>query len=128
MFEVGVVSEFEAQHHLRGDFGDASRPHRHEYKAEVKISGDMLDEWGMLFDIGVLQEKLIEVCTSLFHRNLNEMGVFMHENPTAENLSKYIFIQIFPIISGKESLRMKVTVWESENAFASYGTLDKPFL
>ena len=38
-FEVGVVAQFTASHHLEGDFGPASLPHSHAYRVEVGVSG-----------------------------------------------------------------------------------------
>jgi 6-pyruvoyltetrahydropterin/6-carboxytetrahydropterin synthase len=121
LFEVGVIQEFEAAHKLKGDFGPSSFLHGHTYKVEVKVKGEKLDDQGVLFDLGALKESLNKVTGQLHCRYLNELEAFKKENPTAENVCKFIIEQLLQKINKDHSKlsQLKVTVWESSSAFAS---------
>lgn len=118
MFEIGVVSEFEAAHKLEGDFGLSSNLHGHTYRVELTLQGKELDTKGILYDLGELKEYFKNVLEKLHCQYLNK--IFKGDNPTAENVSKYISNCIFPLIKNKSLAKLKVKVWESSSAFASY--------
>ncbi|MGI8551459.1 MAG: 6-pyruvoyl trahydropterin synthase family protein, partial [Dehalococcoidia bacterium] len=50
MFEVGIVTQFEAAHRLQGEFGPATRTHGHTYRVQITVRGASLRADGTLFD------------------------------------------------------------------------------
>jgi 6-pyruvoyltetrahydropterin/6-carboxytetrahydropterin synthase len=118
MFEVGIVAEFEATHHLRGDFGPASQPHGHTYRVEVTARGDRLQPDGTLFDIARLQDALRSVIASLEQRDLNDLPELAEPNPSAEVVARYLHDRLRGSVIGFD---LHVRVWESPHAFAAYG-------
>jgi 6-pyruvoyltetrahydropterin/6-carboxytetrahydropterin synthase len=119
MFEIGIIEEFEAVLSLKGDFGLATRLHGHAYKVQVVVHGDTLNETGVLYDISRLRDSLREILSHLHYQNLNELEEFRELNPTVENVCKYIYNRMALAIGGEVG-GLKVTVWESPTAFASY--------
>ena len=73
MYGCGVIRRFSAKHALAGDFGSESRPHFHNYKAEISIKGPALNEDGFLLNLAELEKKAGEVVTFLLSfSSLNE--------------------------------------------------------
>jgi 6-pyruvoyltetrahydropterin/6-carboxytetrahydropterin synthase len=124
MYEVGVVATFSATHQLHGEFGPASQPHGHDYRVEARCAGPALQSDGTLLDITIVQAALGEVASSLSGRSLNELSELDARNPTAEVLAHYIWERLASSLAGRAS-HLRVTVWESPDAFASFA-LDLP--
>ena len=119
MFAIGVVSQFEAAHTLRGDFGPASRLHGHTYRVEVEVSGPQLQNDGTLFDIGKLRVWVDEVVGDLHYRNLDELPAFADRNTTAEEVSRYLRDVLSPRLHGQGLRELSVRVWESPQVYAT---------
>lgn len=120
MFEVGVIGQFEAAHHLTGDFGPATRTHGHTYRVEVSVRGGELRVDGTLLDIVPMQQGLERVLGELHYRDLAELEAFAGRNTTAETVARHIYEQIAPLVAGQGVARLHVRVWESPIAFAGY--------
>ncbi len=118
MFEIGIVTGFEAAHRLRGDFGPAARLHGHTYRVEIVVRGPSLRSDGTLYDIGVLQQAAREVVTDLDYQNLDELLSFAGRNSTAETIAHYFYERISPLLRASELTTLAVRVWESPDAFA----------
>lgn len=105
-----VKDRFQAAHFLKGYKGKCEKMHGHTFQVEVEIEVSELDEVGIGIDFTEIKKKLSEALPD--HTVLNEIYEF---NPSAENLSRHFFLQLkkhYPI--------KRVTVWESEDASASY--------
>src|SRR5947209_3157082 len=120
MFEVGVVTQFEAAHRLRGDFGPATRLHGHTYRVEIALRGPRLRDDATLYDISHLQGVVQEVVRGLHYRDLDEHQGLAGENTTAEVVARYLWDRIAPEIQGNSVDSMGVRVWESPQAYAAY--------
>jgi 6-pyruvoyltetrahydropterin/6-carboxytetrahydropterin synthase len=120
MFEIGIVTQFEAAHRLQGDFGPAARLHGHTYRVEVSVHGDDLRADGTLCDIALLQTLVQAAIDPLHYRNLDETDAFAGKNSTAEQVALYLFERVAPELGGQGLAMMAVTVWESPQAFARY--------
>jgi len=123
MYEVGVVEQFEAAHTLRGNFGPATRRHGHTYKVELVVRGDSLQDDGTLCDIGVLQEALKRAVGELNYQDLDDLPAFAKKNSTAEVVAGWLVGQVKGSIPTGVIKSLKVRVWESPGAFASYEEL-----
>jgi 6-pyruvoyltetrahydropterin/6-carboxytetrahydropterin synthase len=123
MYEVSVDETFAAAHNLRNYYGKCEDLHGHNYKVRVVLSGQELDETGMLYDFVHLKTVIREVIGSLDHKYLNELAPFDTLNPSAENVAKYIYQRTSQGLrktpNGAEISR--VTVWETETSAATYG-------
>jgi len=105
-----VKDRFQAAHYLENYKGKCEKIHGHSFTVEVRIKVGKLDKTGIGFDFTEIKKKLSEILPD--HSLLNETYDF---NPTAENLARHFYWElkkIYPINA--------VTVWESEDASATY--------
>jgi 6-pyruvoyltetrahydropterin/6-carboxytetrahydropterin synthase len=116
MYRLQVKSHFDSGHYLRGYKGKCSRPHGHRFEYEVVIEGDELNEIGILVDFVDVKKAMKEVEEILDHQMLNEIGIFKSINPTAENLSRFIFVYLSKCLPNV----VRVTVWESPDCCVKY--------
>jgi 6-pyruvoyltetrahydropterin/6-carboxytetrahydropterin synthase len=120
MFAVGVTSQFEAAHRLRGDFGPATRVHGHTYRVEVSAMGERLQDDGTLCDIGSLRAQVDRLTGSFNYRDLDEIDGLKGRNTTAEILAQYLFRHLEEQLSGRGLDALAVRVWESPAAYGEY--------
>ncbi|MCI0488003.1 MAG: 6-carboxytetrahydropterin synthase QueD [Blastocatellia bacterium] len=121
MYEVMIEEEFSAAHALRGYRGKCENLHGHNWKVEVYVRGERLDEVGMLVDFRELKAATREVIRYLDHYNLNELKPFDNElNPSSEHLAGFILHKVAERIDSDRIKVYKVRVWETPSTSASY--------
>ena len=121
MFEVAVEQTFAAAHFLRNYKGKCENLHGHNYKVKVTFRGEHLDAAGMLVDFGEIKQRMRAVTERLDHHNLNELAPFDEINPSAENISKYVFEEVRAGLKEAEKpLLQEVKVWETDIQYAAY--------
>jgi len=119
MWRIKVIDWFSAGHQLRGYQGKCEALHGHNFRVEVVVEGDKLDEVGLLIDFKRLKRLLVEILGELDHTFLNELEAFSQQNPSSELIAKYIYEKLAERIP--EGVRLKeVWVFESEKAGAGY--------
>jgi 6-pyruvoyltetrahydropterin/6-carboxytetrahydropterin synthase len=92
--------------------------HGHTWKVEMVVTGNSLDEVGLLADFKDLKLMLKEVLMPLDHVVLNDLAAFKDLNPSTENLACLIYRSLR---SKCGPLRLKkVQVWESDTASVIY--------
>ncbi len=105
-----VRDRFSAAHYLEGYKGKCEKVHGHTFQVEVEIRVEGLDTTGIGIDFTQVKEKLASVLPD--HTLLNDRYPF---NPSAENLARHFYGEL------KRSYPIRaVTVWESEDASATY--------
>ena len=121
MFSLCIKGHFDAAHHLRGYEGKCANNHGHRWEYEVRVSGNTVNDLGILIDFVQLKDIFKSVIDDkLDHQDLNTITPFDQINPTAENLAKWIFLELKLKLSIFSVQLTEVTVWESEKACASY--------
>ncbi|MBF0224513.1 MAG: 6-carboxytetrahydropterin synthase QueD [Desulfobacterales bacterium] len=124
MFELKVINQFAAAHRLKMVEKKCENLHGHNWKVEVSIIGEKLNEGGVLLDFGEIKEHLGEIINTLDHSYLNEFDDLKGKEPSSENIAYYIANKLqnkIKNIDVKNDVRVfKVEVWESDNASASY--------
>lgn len=121
MYEVSIDEEFSAAHALRGYKGKCENLHGHNWKVEVFVRGERLDEIGMLVDFRELKAATRRVMNHLDHRNLNELKPFDNEmNPSSEHLAGFILHEVAAQINNERVKVYKVRVWETPSTSATY--------
>ncbi len=126
MFEVAVEHSFAAGHALRGYKGKCENVHGHNYKVRVTVSGEKLDSIGLLMDFVELRSAIRALVERLDHRFLNDLAPFDRLNPSAENLAKYFCDGLGPQIQSDGLRIVAVTVWETDNASATFRPAGAP--
>ena len=120
MFELIIVAGFSAAHQLREYGGKCEAFHGHNWKVEVFLKSSVLDKIGMVMDFGEIKKVTNLVLADLDHKNLNEVFPFTEKNPTAENISSWIFSQLSKKLNSDNIRVSAVRVWETETSCASF--------
>jgi 6-pyruvoyltetrahydropterin/6-carboxytetrahydropterin synthase len=84
-----------------------SRLHGHSFRIELQISGDVDAHSGWIMDFADVKAAFQPTYDRLDHHYLNEISGL--ENPTSENLARWIWDQLKPTLP----LLSKVTVHET---------------
>lgn len=119
MYEITIRTEFAAAHSLRNYRGACEALHGHNWKVEVSVTRAETDETGLAVDFKDLREKTNRIIAGLDHTCLNETEHFRRTNPTSENIARFIFKELGKMLEEGVTVR-KVTVWETDDAAASY--------
>ena len=131
MFSVTRLIHFCYGHRLMDYEGKCRHPHGHNGKIEITMTGPKLDKRGMVMDFEEIKQSVQKwVDSELDHKmllnkkdplvkilkDLGEPVVVMDSNPTAENISKYIFDYAL----SKKLPVTRVRIWETVNSYADY--------
>ncbi len=120
MYELKILTQFAAAHQLSGIGGGCENLHGHNWKIEVYVCGDNLNNEGLLIDFRDMKEKTEILMEELDHKFLNELAPFVKVSPSSENISRYILEYLSRELNTENVRISKVTVWESDSACASY--------
>ncbi|MBI5014632.1 MAG: 6-carboxytetrahydropterin synthase QueD [Deltaproteobacteria bacterium] len=120
MYELKIEDSFAAAHRLREYKGQCEDLHGHNWKIEVVVRADRLNEIGLAIDFHELKSVVKEVLEELDHTFLNDLPYFVEENPSSENISRHIFEKVSGQVEREGLWVHRVTAWESERACASF--------
>jgi 6-pyruvoyltetrahydropterin/6-carboxytetrahydropterin synthase len=118
-YELLIQDWFSAAHNLRGYEGKCEKLHGHNWRVDVRLEGDRLDNQGMVLDFKEGKRILSEALEPFDHAYLNEVPPFDGLNPSSENLARVIAEAVAKRLP--EGVRVAgVTTWESDRCAARY--------
>jgi 6-pyruvoyltetrahydropterin/6-carboxytetrahydropterin synthase len=120
MFELMIETHFSSAHQLRGYKGKCERVHGHNWKVQVYILAERLNEIDITIDFHDLKKMTEEIVGQLDHSFLNDIFPFTEKNPSSENIAKWIYDSLRKRTDNDDISLSAVTVWESETASATY--------
>jgi 6-pyruvoyltetrahydropterin/6-carboxytetrahydropterin synthase len=120
MFELKIVTHFAAAHQLKMVAKKCENLHGHNWKVEVGVGGEKLNDAGVLIDFGILKSYVRDIMQRLDHQFLNELDCFAQGNPSSENIAVYIAGELKKKLEGSSLAITRVTTWESDDACATY--------
>lgn len=121
-YEVMVETQFCAAHALRRYHGQGESVHGHNWRIQVFVRGDKLDENHILIDFRAVREATEAVMQYLDHKHLNELPPFDRElNPSTENIAAFVFHQVAARINSDHCQVTLVRAWETPATMAAYG-------
>ena len=120
MYELSIEVGFAAAHQLRGYKGKCENLHGHNWRVQISVSAERLNELDIAIDFHDLKKIAQEVVAPLDHAFLNDVFPFTEKNPSSENVAKWIFDSLKKKINNGNLRTAAVTVWDSESASASY--------
>ena len=120
MYELKVITRFAAAHQLTMVGEKCENMHGHNWKVEVYVTGEKLDEGGVLVDFGVIKKHVSEIMTKLDHKYLNELDYFKQDQPSSENIAYFVATELQQRIDNTAIRVSRVTAWESDDAGATY--------
>ncbi len=124
LYTMKIITDFSAAHLLRGYPGVCSRLHGHNWKVEVQVKARKLDSIGMGLDFSDIKKATKALIGKLDHRNLNDIPPFDEINPTAENVSAYLYTELSKSINTDHIKVDAITLWETERACVTYSEED----
>ena len=121
MYELKIITRFAAAHQLKMVAKECENLHGHNWKIEVCLAGEALNNAGVLMDFGQLKKSLSGIIERLDHKFLNELEYFNDSfPPSSENIAYFIANELQASINDPLVKVSSVTAWESENACATY--------
>jgi 6-pyruvoyltetrahydropterin/6-carboxytetrahydropterin synthase len=120
MYELKVVTRFAAAHRLTMVGTKCENMHGHNWKIEVFLTGEKLDEAGVVMDFGDIKTRLREIVGRLDHQYLNELAMFQGRQPSSERIATYIAAELQQVIQHPAVRVSRVSAWESEDACATF--------
>lgn len=121
MYDLMIETSFASAHQLRGYKGKCELLHGHNWKVQVKVTADRLNNIDIAIDFHDLKKITNETVSQLDHKFLNDIPPFTEKNPSSENIAKWIFDSIKERLNDYPGIVVSsVTVWESDTASATY--------
>ena len=118
--EVGLSRNVRAFHIMPGLPGPEGELHDHDYRIEIVVDREQLDERGMVCDLDVLEAALTELTGRIEDRNLEEIRPAEAEAVTVEVFARWVHDTLAPIVAAEGGEMLAVRVWESPVAFGGY--------
>jgi 6-pyruvoyltetrahydropterin/6-carboxytetrahydropterin synthase len=120
MFELKVLNHFSAAHQLKLVAAKCENLHGHNWKIEVCIKGEKLNDAGVIMDFGQIKKYVSEIMANLDHKFLNEIEWFKGTNPSSEIIAMKIAQELQKKIDDPSVRVLSVTAWESDDACATF--------
>jgi 6-pyruvoyltetrahydropterin/6-carboxytetrahydropterin synthase len=119
-YSLGIRDSMMIAHSFQGEeFGPAQGLHGATYTVDVEFSTEKLtDKLNWVMDIGVAMDVLKKVLAPYNFKNLDE--VFPGENTTTEFMCRKVFEGLSNELKGIFFGSVKVKLWESHSAWASF--------
>ncbi len=119
-YEVGLSRSVRAFHIMPGQPGPEGQLHDHDYRIEVVVSRDRLDERAMVVDLDVLEAAMTELTGRIDGRNLEEIRPAAAEAVTVEVFARWVHDTLSPAVAAGGGDSLAVRVWETPAAFGGY--------
>jgi 6-pyruvoyltetrahydropterin/6-carboxytetrahydropterin synthase len=119
-YALKILTDFASAHTLRGYPGACARMHGHNWKVEVEMEANRLDELGMGVDFKVIKQATQEITGRLDHQYLNDLKPFDRLNPTAENIAAHLYQALSEQLNRPHLKVSAVTLWETDRACVRY--------
>ena len=120
MYEVTVKTGFAAAHQLRLYDGKYENLHGHNWTAQVTVEADELGSIGVGIDFVKLKVMVEKNLSELDYHNINEVPPFDEQNPSAENIARWLFLKLKVEVNTNLTRVKRVEIFEMEGCGASY--------
>jgi 6-pyruvoyltetrahydropterin/6-carboxytetrahydropterin synthase len=119
-YEVGLSRNVRAFHVMPGLPGPEGQLHDHDYRIEIVVSRDQLDDRGMVCDLDVLEEALTGLTERIEGRNLEVIRPANAEAVTVEVFARWVHDTVSAPVAGAGGATLAVRIWETPVAFGGY--------
>ena len=121
MFTLSVEMSFKASHQLVLPDGSKEPTHRHNWSATAEVGSEKLDDAGVVMDFHRLRAELGNILAGFDNSQLAAVDYFRQNNPSAENVAKYIFDRLEARLPQGVNLR-SVKVEEERGCWAKFAS------
>jgi 6-pyruvoyltetrahydropterin/6-carboxytetrahydropterin synthase len=120
MYEIMIKTQFSAAHRLRYYDGKFENLHGHNWSATVVVEAKELDAIGLGIDFVKLKEATDGILSRLDYSLINEVPPFDEMNPSAENIARWLFLELAGKVNAGGVRVKRVEVREFEHSGAAY--------
>ncbi len=120
MFTIRVETRFRASHQLTLPDGSKEPVHHHDWLASADVSSETLDNMGVVMSFQELRAMLDSVVGDFDNAAIEAVGYFRQNNPSAENVAKYVYDKLRMGLPKGVELR-SVRVVEEPGCSATFG-------
>jgi 6-pyruvoyltetrahydropterin/6-carboxytetrahydropterin synthase len=120
MYEVGAAVDVRALHVMPGVEGPEGVLHAHDYRIEVVVERDDLDERAMVCDLDVLQAALDAAADHVRDVDLEVIRPAGAEAVTVEVFARWAHGAIADRVRSSGADALTVRVWETPMAYGGY--------
>jgi 6-pyruvoyltetrahydropterin/6-carboxytetrahydropterin synthase len=120
MYQVGTATEVRALHVMPGVMGPEGELHAHDYRLEVLIERQELDDRGMVCDLDALDAALADAAGVVRDADLEVIRPAEAEAVTVEVFARWLHGALADAIRGGGGEMLTVRVWESPVAYGGY--------
>jgi 6-pyruvoyltetrahydropterin/6-carboxytetrahydropterin synthase len=118
MFEISIMRGFAASHALMLR-GEREQVHWHDWKIVVTVTGETLDDDGLLVDFHALEKQLESIVAPWENAHLNDVLPQEYANASAEQVAKCVANGMATALPAGVALKC-VSVTEAPNCIATY--------
>jgi 6-pyruvoyltetrahydropterin/6-carboxytetrahydropterin synthase len=119
-FQVGTSRNVRALHVMPGMEGPEGDLHPHDYRLDIVVERESLDERGMVCDLEVLDAALQEAAGRVEGQNLEAIRPEEAEAVTVEVFARWLHGELAEPVRMAGGERLTVRVFESDSAFGGY--------
>ena len=120
MYETGTAVQVRAFHVLPGLPPPEGERHAHDYRLEVVVRRDGLDQRGMVVDLDVLDGALRAAAATVDGADLDRIRPAGADAVTVEVFARWVHDQVAAALRPLAGATLAVRVWESPVAFGGY--------
>jgi len=91
MFTISAERHFRASHQLILPDGSIEPVHYHDWVITASLSSERLNNMGVVMNFQELQAMIDKTVAGFDNKALESIGYFQQNNPSAENVAKYIY-------------------------------------
>jgi 6-pyruvoyl-tetrahydropterin synthase len=118
VYETGTALEVRAFHVMPGMPPPEGERHSHDYRLDVVVRREDLDERGMVVDLDLLDRALRDAAARVEDTDLET--VVPAEAVTVEVFARWVHEQLAAALGRLSGTTLAVRVWESPDAFGGY--------
>jgi 6-pyruvoyltetrahydropterin/6-carboxytetrahydropterin synthase len=120
VYEVGAAVNVRALHVMPGVQGPEGQLHAHDYRIEVVVEREELDDHGMVCDLDVLDAALQATAAHVRDADLERIRPPEAEAVTVEVFARWAHDRIAAALRSGDSQMLTVRIWESPTAYGGY--------
>ena len=91
MFTISVETHFRASHQLTLADSSKEHAHGHNWLVTADVSSEMMNPLGVVMDFRQLRAMVDDIVAEFENAPLGNLDYFQRNNPSAENVAKYIY-------------------------------------
>ena len=120
LFAVSVEKHFRASHQLVLEDGSKEPAHNHDWSVTANVSSDKLNNMGVVMNFQELKAMINEAIADFENSALETIDYFQRNNPSAENVAKYIYEKLHTKLPKGVKLR-NIRIIEEPGCSAEFG-------